>query len=422
MALDFFAGCVGGCAGVVVGHPFDTIKVKIQTQNFTKTQYKGAFDCFTKVVKNESVSALYKGMSSPMAGVAAVNAIVFGVYGNIQRRLPDPNSLTSHFVAGMTAGLLQSFICSPMEMVKTRMQIQSNNLYKSPMQCLSHIYKSEGYRGVFRGLNITLLREGPGFGSYFVCYELLTRNESSESISTPHMLLAGGTAGAVSWLLAYPTDVIKSRVQVDGMTGPRLYKNSLDCLVKSVKAEGISCLFRGLTPTLIRAFPTNAATWAAVTWIFRLANANQLQKDCYETLSEMVERIKIENIIQSNVVTLPNYGSFFKSHSLYLTNNELFTEKYFVKTVQADSRIEKLKSGAKEENVEKEIQETEPENETRDSENDDCAEKNGGECRPESIRLQEDETMKSKVYKCGKKMSLETFFVSLCKITTKSFS
>lgn len=68
-------------------------------------------------------------------------------------------------------------------------------------------------------MNITFLREGPGFGSYFLCYELLTRNESSESISTPHMLLAGGTAGAVSWFLAYPIDVIKSRMQVDGMTG-----------------------------------------------------------------------------------------------------------------------------------------------------------------------------------------------------------
>lgn len=158
-------------------------------------------------------------MSSPMVGVAAVNAIIFGVYGNIQRKLPDPDSLMSHFIAGTAAGLFQSFICSPMEMVKTRIQIQSGNQYKSPMDCLSHIYKTEGFRGVFRGLNITLLREGPGFGSYFVAYEYLTRRESTEPISTFHMLMAGGTAGALSWLLAYPVDVIKSRIQVDGMSG-----------------------------------------------------------------------------------------------------------------------------------------------------------------------------------------------------------
>lgn len=191
--------------------------------------------------------------------------------------------------------------------------------------------------------------------------------------------------------------------------------------MKSVNAEGMSCLVRGLTPTLIRAFPTNAATWAAVTWIFRLANANQLQKDCYETLSEMVDRIKIENIIQANAITLPNYGLFFKSHSMYLINNELFTEKYFIKTVQADSRIEKLDSEVKEEKVVEEMQEEE--DEMRDSENDDCTQKNKGEGRPKPVKLQEDDTVKSKVYMCEKKTSsLETFFVSLCKMTTKSFS
>lgn len=106
-----------------------------------------------------------------------------------------------------------------MEMVKIRLQTQKTSIYKNSLDLLSHIYKKEGYRGVFRGLNITILREAPGFGSFFACYEYLTKTQNSEPISTPHMLMAGGTAGAVSWLLAYPVDVIKTRVQVDGMSG-----------------------------------------------------------------------------------------------------------------------------------------------------------------------------------------------------------
>lgn len=47
---------------------------------------------------------LYKGLSSPMVGVAAINAIVFGMYGFIQRRMPNPKSLSSVFVAGAAAG------------------------------------------------------------------------------------------------------------------------------------------------------------------------------------------------------------------------------------------------------------------------------------------------------------------------------
>ena len=60
-----------------------------------------------------------------MAGVALINGIIFGVYGNIQRRMDDPTSLRSHALAGALAGLSQSVISSPMELIKTRIQVQS---------------------------------------------------------------------------------------------------------------------------------------------------------------------------------------------------------------------------------------------------------------------------------------------------------
>lgn len=75
-------------------------------------------------------------MSSPLASVAVINAMIFGVYGNVQRRLSDPESLASHAFAGSVAGFVQSFVSSPMELVKTRLQIQEqmcaggNQLYK----------------------------------------------------------------------------------------------------------------------------------------------------------------------------------------------------------------------------------------------------------------------------------------------------
>jgi solute carrier family 25 carnitine/acylcarnitine transporter 20/29 len=46
-------------------------------------------------------------MSSPLAGVAAINAITFGVYGNVLRRMEDPTSVTSVMTAGAAAGLIQ---------------------------------------------------------------------------------------------------------------------------------------------------------------------------------------------------------------------------------------------------------------------------------------------------------------------------
>lgn len=208
-------------------------------------------------------------MTSPIAGVAVVNAIVFGVYGYTQRNLSEPDRLSSCFLAGASAGLAQTPVSSPIELAKTRLQLQSTGQgnFQGPMQCLRNIYKQEGYRGVFKGLGITFLREGPSYGVYFVTYEMLTKTSSKETISTLHMLLAGGFAGTASWVISYPIDVIKSRIQAERSNR---YAGALDCLKKSVRAEGYSCLYRGLNSTILRAFPTNAATFAVVTWTFRL--------------------------------------------------------------------------------------------------------------------------------------------------------
>nr|XP_058912364.1 uncharacterized protein LOC131752222 [Kogia breviceps] len=69
MALDFLAGCAGGVAGVLVGHPFDTVKmsvsltperalVRLQVQSMEKPQYRGTLHCFQAIIKQESVSGL----------------------------------------------------------------------------------------------------------------------------------------------------------------------------------------------------------------------------------------------------------------------------------------------------------------------------------------------------------------------------
>lgn len=285
MALDFAAGCLGGCAGIMVGYPFDTIKVHLQTQDHRNPKYRGTWHCFRTILARDSVAGLYKGMSSPMAGVAAVNAIVFGVYGTTHRSFSEPDFLAAYFLAGASAGLAQTPVCSPIELAKTRLQLQSSNKLSGPIKCLKDIYRREGLRGIFSGLGITFLREIPSYGIYFMTYEALTKSTSSSAISTLHMLLAGGLAGTASWVLTYPVDVIKSRLQAD--TSGK-YSSAMDCFKKSIKSEGATCLFRGLNSTIIRAFPTNAATFTVVTWSLRLFENHPQVQEPPETLNQVV--------------------------------------------------------------------------------------------------------------------------------------
>uniref|UniRef100_A0A7N9CEP2 Solute carrier family 25 member 29 n=1 Tax=Macaca fascicularis TaxID=9541 RepID=A0A7N9CEP2_MACFA len=118
MALDFLAGCAGGVAGVLVGHPFDTVKVRLQVQSMEKPQYRGTLHCFKSIIKQESVLGLYKGLGSPLMGLTFINALVFGVQGNTLRALGHDSPL-NQFLAGAAAGAIQCVICCPMELAKT---------------------------------------------------------------------------------------------------------------------------------------------------------------------------------------------------------------------------------------------------------------------------------------------------------------
>lgn len=75
-------------------------------------------------------------------------------------------------------------------------------------------------------------------------------------------LIAGGAAGQASWLVVYPVDVAKTRIQI----APEKYKTVAQTLICSCRDESWRVLFTGLSPALARAFPVNAVTFAVVTY------------------------------------------------------------------------------------------------------------------------------------------------------------
>ncbi|XP_075471193.1 mitochondrial basic amino acids transporter isoform X1 [Ascaphus truei] len=287
--MDFLAGCAGGAAGVLVGHPFDTVKVRLQVQSISKPLYRGTYHCFQSIIKQESTLGLYKGVGSPMMGLTFINALVFGVQGNALRYLGKDTPF-NQFLAGSAAGAIQCVICCPMELAKTRMQLQGTGEYKSKsktyknsLDCLVKIHRKEGLRGINRGMVTTFFRETPSFGFYFLTYDCLTRYlhcESNDSWIIPKLLFAGGMSGIASWLSTYPIDVIKSRLQADGIGGVNHYNGIVDCVRKSYAVEGWRVFTRGLTSTLLRAFPVNAATFAIVTLFLMYMRADDTMNEC----------------------------------------------------------------------------------------------------------------------------------------------
>ncbi|EYB95127.1 hypothetical protein Y032_0163g3468 [Ancylostoma ceylanicum] len=271
-AIDFFAGCLGGAAGVLAGHPLDTIKVRLQTQNSASKLYRGTWHCFKMIIQKEGVHGLYKGLSSPLASLTAINAIVFGVHGSVCREFSQPDSLRAHFFAGCAAGMMQSIIATPSERLKLLIQIQTDSAhsrYQSPLHAARSLVARQGLGTLSRGFWATLVRDCPAFGIYFASYEWMSRSMSKdgkmESLTGPQLLLAGGAAGMLSWLFNYPSDVVKTRFQANDS-----YRNYWHCIQSTYREGGLRMFYTGLGSTLLRAFPSNAATFFTVEWTYRL--------------------------------------------------------------------------------------------------------------------------------------------------------
>lgn len=253
-------------------------------------------------------------MASPLLAMAAVNALVFSVHGSCSRLLDNTTNIPKLFnsaLAGAAAGTVQTLICCPTELIKLRMQVQgigqdvvtptrsifsssrflsssksttspspfpssSSSSYHGPWETTKRIYRQEGYfRGLNRGFVITLFREAPGFAAYFSSYDIFCAQVANLSGTTIDQLgvgalcLAGGCSGVVAWVVSYPFDVVKSRIQIDGITGTREYASVINCFIKSYRNEGFFVFAKGLNSTLLRAFPVNAATFCTFTLMMR---------------------------------------------------------------------------------------------------------------------------------------------------------
>ncbi|CAO3599792.1 unnamed protein product [Absidia cylindrospora] len=167
-----------------------------------------------------------------------------------------------------------SFFNCPIELLKVKLQTQDPKgvigatgkleaPYKGVVDCGVRTVRAHGLQGIYRGLGITLLRDFPSYGLYFVTYEGLKRvfqsmkKNPEEPLGTVDLLMAGGLAGFGAWIPAYPQDVIKSRMQND----PRI-KTSMAAL-RTLLREGGRSLLSGVGPAMARAFPANAATFFA---------------------------------------------------------------------------------------------------------------------------------------------------------------
>lgn len=265
-AAENVGGFVSGSVSIFAGHPFDTVKVRLQAGH---TSYTGAADCVRKTVAAEGAPALWKGMLSPLLANSALNAIVFSTWQEAQRLMHVEEGsaapLYKVFAAGAVAGAVQCCLATPMELVRSKLQVQhdGSKAYTGNVDCIRRIYRAEGMPGLYRGNVSMVLREAPAFGVYFSVYEATKRAlcpalKVGEEEPMWLQALGGATTGAVTWTAVMPIDVVSTRIQCMPDDRSREERSILRVARGIWQEGGIRAFYRGLPAAVARGVVLNA--------------------------------------------------------------------------------------------------------------------------------------------------------------------
>ncbi|CAD5115142.1 DgyrCDS4146 [Dimorphilus gyrociliatus] len=264
---DYIAGAIAGSAGIVVGHPLDTTKVLLQTQQIAQKGRKSYYDIL-KVIANDGLkNGSFRGLSYPLVSVGVINSIYFGVQSYSLTALENKinNNYLRLFISGCMGGTVQITISCPIEVIKIVLQSQSKSMenviggkyLRGPNEAFRHLVKTEGIWRLYKGLDIMIMRDIPSYGIYILSYEsskeMFLKWNCSPVIST---LIAGSIGGVISWGSVIPFDVIKSIMQSNrGNIG------IIQTALMVYNKQGIRGFFSGIGIACLRAIPVNAVTF-----------------------------------------------------------------------------------------------------------------------------------------------------------------
>ena len=137
----FLAGSLAGMVGNLVGQPWDTVKVRLQHS----AAPGGAWSTARHLIAEGGVRALYRGTVPPLVAAAPVNAATFGGFEGALKLMGVRKAEASHgqlYVAGCVGGAAMSFVLTPLDLIKCKLQASSAKVYSGPLDCAQKVVLS----------------------------------------------------------------------------------------------------------------------------------------------------------------------------------------------------------------------------------------------------------------------------------------
>jgi solute carrier family 25 phosphate transporter 23/24/25/41 len=213
-----------------------------------------------------AINSVVASSASFSSGAAGSSAGLMVYSAKEERKSPGFLSICKSLFAGGVAGGLSRTAVAPLERLKILQQVAGNTTtaYNGVFNGLSHIWKTEGIRGMMKGNGANCIRIVPNSASKFLAYEYLEgyilgyvrQSDPAAELGPLTRLCAGAGAGIFAMSATYPLDMIRGRltVQVDGKT-KKAYTSMTHAARVIIREEGIGAVYKGWVPSVIGVIP-----------------------------------------------------------------------------------------------------------------------------------------------------------------------
>lgn len=282
-AMQSAAGGSAGFIEICLMHPLDLIKTRLQIQKSGGSasdphHYTSIVDCIRKMYRNEGFLSYWKGILPPIiveTPKRAVKFLAFEQYKNIfMFGSPTPILPLTYALSGLGAGFTEAVLVNPFEVIKVEMQANKQVASQMPSTIVftKHIIRTQGPWALYKGLVATMGRHGAFTSVYFGFYhsvKTVVPEVKDSRLELMRRFIIGLMAGVFGACLAVPFDVAKSRIQgPQPVPGEVKYRGTIRTFRLLLHEEGISALFKGLIPILLRLGPGGAVLLIAYEYCY----------------------------------------------------------------------------------------------------------------------------------------------------------
>jgi solute carrier family 25 (mitochondrial aspartate/glutamate transporter), member 12/13 len=176
---EIISGGTAGMCQVIFTNPMEIIKIRKQVAGEIASNVKN--ETTMSIIKELGFFGLYKGVRACLLRDIPFSMIYFPTYSFTKKLFSDQhghNNPSSLFYAGLLSGIPAAGLCTPADVIKTRIQVRERKgqtQYKGIMDAMTKIYREEGWKAFWKGSGARIFRSSPQFGVTLVSYELLQR-------------------------------------------------------------------------------------------------------------------------------------------------------------------------------------------------------------------------------------------------------